>query len=240
MRVIAALLLMLIGTTLVASPPAGAQTQQTLTLEAAMTSAVDRHPSVVAASRAVQAAEARLVQARAGTSPQVSLTGRASVGTLGSTMAYDLLLDARARHGIVPVSYDDDVHPYTDLLGGRLDGVLLDHVIAQRATRRLDDAAVGIEQYDRRKRVDAEAIDDEVADAFGCRERPANAVLRQIGSDLVNRRPLLVIHPQDLEPARAEPRVRVLRVRNLRAARRAPRSPEIQQQILPAEIGQGA
>jgi len=85
MRVIAALLLMLIGITLVASPPAGAQTQQTLTLEAAMTSAVDRHPSVVAASRAVQAAEARLVQARAGTSPQVSLTGRASVGTLGST-----------------------------------------------------------------------------------------------------------------------------------------------------------
>jgi len=85
MRVIAALLLMLIGITLVASPPAGAQTQQTLTLEAAMTSAVDRHPSVVAASRAVQAAEARLVQARAGTSPQINVTGRAAVGTLGST-----------------------------------------------------------------------------------------------------------------------------------------------------------
>src|SRR3970040_556544 len=76
---------MLVGTTWVASPPAGAQTQQTLTLEAAMTSAVDRHPSVVAASRAVQAAEARLVQARAGTSPQINVTGRAAVGTLGST-----------------------------------------------------------------------------------------------------------------------------------------------------------
>ena len=28
------------------------------------------------------------------------------------TTAYDLLLDARARDGIVPVTYEDDVHPY--------------------------------------------------------------------------------------------------------------------------------
>jgi polar amino acid transport system substrate-binding protein len=58
------------------------------------------------------------------------------VATLGSTMAYRLLLEAEQRHGVVPVSYDDDVHPYTDLLEGRVDAVLLDHVIAERAQRR--------------------------------------------------------------------------------------------------------
>lgn len=58
------------------------------------------------------------------------------VATLGSTMAYRLLLEAQQRHGVVPVSYDDDVHPYTDLLEGRVDAVLLDHVIAERAQRR--------------------------------------------------------------------------------------------------------
>ncbi len=31
---------------------------------------------------------------------------------------------------LVPVSYDDDVHPYTDLLVGRVDAVLLDNVLA--------------------------------------------------------------------------------------------------------------
>ena len=34
------------------------------------------------------------------------------VGTLGGTIAYDLLLQAEREHGIVAVSYDDDVHPY--------------------------------------------------------------------------------------------------------------------------------
>ena len=63
------------------------------------------------------------------------LAGR-RVGTLGSTQAYRLLLEARATHGVVPVSYDDDVHPYTDLVDGRLDAVLLDHVIAERALGR--------------------------------------------------------------------------------------------------------
>lgn len=58
------------------------------------------------------------------------------VATLGATMAYRLLLEAQSRHGVVPVSYDDDVHPYTDLLEGRVDAVLLDHVIAERALRR--------------------------------------------------------------------------------------------------------
>jgi polar amino acid transport system substrate-binding protein len=63
------------------------------------------------------------------------LAGR-RVGTLGATLAYDMLLEAQQAHGVVPVSYDDDVHPYTDLADGRLDAVLLDHVIAERALRR--------------------------------------------------------------------------------------------------------
>src|SRR5829696_4871478 len=37
------------------------------------------------------------------------------VATLGGTMAYDLLLDAQRTHGLTAVSYDDDVHPYSDL-----------------------------------------------------------------------------------------------------------------------------
>jgi polar amino acid transport system substrate-binding protein len=63
------------------------------------------------------------------------LAGR-RVGTLGSTQAYRRLLDAQTTHGVIPVSYDDDVHPYTDLVDSRLDAVLLDHVIADRALRR--------------------------------------------------------------------------------------------------------
>ena len=66
-----------------------------------------------------------------------SLRGR-PVGTLGGTIAYDLLLEAERDHGITAVSYDDDVHPYTDLALGRLDAVLLDHVLAERAMRRTD------------------------------------------------------------------------------------------------------
>ncbi|MEI6670120.1 MAG: ABC transporter substrate-binding protein/permease [Acidobacteriota bacterium] len=58
------------------------------------------------------------------------------VGTLGGSTAYDMLLKAQAELGVVPVSYDDDVHPYSDLALGRLDAVLLDHVIADRALRR--------------------------------------------------------------------------------------------------------
>ena len=59
------------------------------------------------------------------------LRGR-RVATLGATMAYDLLLAATDSFGLVPVSYDDDVHPYTDLVAGRVDAVLLDHIIAKR------------------------------------------------------------------------------------------------------------
>ncbi len=64
------------------------------------------------------------------------LRGR-RVATLGATIAYDLLIAARDSIGLTPVSYDDDVHPYTDLARGRVDAVLLDHIIAQRALRRL-------------------------------------------------------------------------------------------------------
>jgi polar amino acid transport system substrate-binding protein len=64
-----------------------------------------------------------------------SLRGR-RVGTLGATQAYDMLVEAAAADGVIPVSYEDDVHPYTDLAEGRLDAVLLDHIIAARATRR--------------------------------------------------------------------------------------------------------
>lgn len=58
------------------------------------------------------------------------------VATLGGTIAYDLLLEAERTFGITAVSYDDDVHPYSDLALGRVDGVVLDHVLADRAMRR--------------------------------------------------------------------------------------------------------
>lgn len=52
--------------------------------QTSMASAVERHPSVTAAARALEAAQARLVQARAGVAVQVSVTSRASTGTLSS------------------------------------------------------------------------------------------------------------------------------------------------------------
>ncbi len=58
------------------------------------------------------------------------------VATLSGTLAYELLLEAERANGIQAVSYDDDVHPYEDLLLGRVDAVLLDHVLAERAMRR--------------------------------------------------------------------------------------------------------
>ena len=63
------------------------------------------------------------------------LSGR-RVATLGATIAYDLLVAARDSMGLIPLSYDDDVHPYADLIAGRVDAVLLDHIIAQRALHR--------------------------------------------------------------------------------------------------------
>ena len=63
------------------------------------------------------------------------LRGR-RVATLGGTIAYEILLTAEQEHGIIAVSYDDDVHPYTDTVIGRVDAVLLDNVLADRAMRR--------------------------------------------------------------------------------------------------------
>ena len=75
------------------------------------------------------------------------LRGR-RVGTLGGTIAYDLLL----QKPVTTVSYDDDVHPYEDLRSGRLDAVLLDNVIAARAMKRTPglfthDDAVAVGRY---------------------------------------------------------------------------------------------
>jgi len=53
------------------------------------------------------------------------------VGTLGATIAYERL----KSEPVNVVSYEDDVHPYSDLRGGRLDAVLLDNVIAARSMR---------------------------------------------------------------------------------------------------------
>jgi His/Glu/Gln/Arg/opine family amino acid ABC transporter permease subunit len=58
------------------------------------------------------------------------------VATLSGTIAYEILLKAEPQYGIVAVSYDDDVHPYSDLLIGRVDAVLLDNVLAARAMNR--------------------------------------------------------------------------------------------------------
>jgi His/Glu/Gln/Arg/opine family amino acid ABC transporter permease subunit len=62
------------------------------------------------------------------------LRGR-RVATLGGTIAYEILLRADRDHGVEAVSYDDDVHPYSDLVLGRVDAVLLDNVLANRRHR---------------------------------------------------------------------------------------------------------
>jgi polar amino acid transport system substrate-binding protein len=62
------------------------------------------------------------------------LRGR-TVGTLAGTIAYDILLRAERDHGLRVASYEDDVHPYSDLVIGRVDAVLLDNVLAERRHR---------------------------------------------------------------------------------------------------------
>jgi polar amino acid transport system substrate-binding protein len=69
------------------------------------------------------------------------LKGR-RVGTLAGTIAWDALDRAAKTEGILAVSYDDDVHPYEDLAKGRLDAVLLDHVLAARSVRRVPGLAI--------------------------------------------------------------------------------------------------
>lgn len=79
------------------------------------------------------------------------LRGR-RVATLGATLAYELLVRAEAEHGLVAVTYEDDVHPYTDLALGRVDAVVLDEVLAERGVSRNpglvnQDADLGIGHY---------------------------------------------------------------------------------------------
>jgi polar amino acid transport system substrate-binding protein len=69
------------------------------------------------------------------------LKGR-RIGTLGATIAYETLVARRSTEGFEIASYDDDVHPYTDLAGGRLDAVLLDNIIAARSARRVPGLAI--------------------------------------------------------------------------------------------------
>ncbi len=57
------------------------------------------------------------------------------VATMGGTVAYQILNSAKHETGLEPVSYDDDVHPYNDLVLGRVDAVLLDNVLAERRLR---------------------------------------------------------------------------------------------------------
>jgi len=79
------------------------------------------------------------------------LRGR-RVGTLGATLAYDLLVGAQAEYGLVVVTYEDDVHPYSDLALGRVDAVALDYVLAERGVSRNaglvnQDADLGVGYY---------------------------------------------------------------------------------------------
>ena len=59
------------------------------------------------------------------------------MATLGGTIAYEILLGAAREYAVVPVSYEDDTHPYTDLVVGRVDAVLLDNIIAQRLQKKV-------------------------------------------------------------------------------------------------------
>lgn len=68
--------------------------------------------------------------------PTLASLAQHRVGTLGATGAYQILLDEAPKSGLIPVSYDDDVHPYEDLVAGRVDAVLLDNVIAERSLRK--------------------------------------------------------------------------------------------------------
>ena len=43
---------------------------------------------------------------------------------------------------MVPVSFDDDTHPYTDLVVGRVDAVLLDNILAERMLKKVGGFAI--------------------------------------------------------------------------------------------------
>jgi polar amino acid transport system substrate-binding protein len=94
------------------------------------------------------------------------LAGR-RIGTLGSTLAFDILQQAERTHGIAVVPYENDVHPYSDLALGRLDAVVLDAVLAERGVSRnpgLTNAvgAVGVGRYVGILAPEATALRDEI------------------------------------------------------------------------------
>ena len=66
------------------------------------------------------------------------LRGR-PVATLAATQSFELLKRAEPTYGITAVSYEDDVHPYSDLQLGRVDAVVLDNVVAGREQLRRPD-----------------------------------------------------------------------------------------------------
>ena len=110
------------------------------------------------------------------------------VATLGGTIAYEILLASQAEGGVVPVSYDDDVHPYSDLALGRVDAVLLDHVLAQKAMRRerglvtqADAVAVGhyVGVLDRRNAAVRDRIDAILVE--GMRDGTLESIFRRWG-----------------------------------------------------------
>lgn len=59
------------------------------------------------------------------------------VAVLGGAVAHRRLLADQARTGTVPVVYENTINPYSDLTAGRVDAVLLDHIVAQTSLKRV-------------------------------------------------------------------------------------------------------
>jgi His/Glu/Gln/Arg/opine family amino acid ABC transporter permease subunit len=113
------------------------------------------------------------------------LRGR-RVATLGATLAYEILRAAERDHEVIPVTYEDDIHPYSDLALGRVDAVVLDYVLAQRGIRRNTDlfnqpADVGVGHYVGVLAPDAAALRDRVDDILreAMRDGRLEAVFRR-------------------------------------------------------------
>ena len=94
------------------------------------------------------------------------LAGR-RVGTLGSTLAFDILQSEQQSLGLEVVPYENDVHPYSDLALGRLDAVVLDAVLAERGVRQNPGlinapAVVGVGRYVGILAPEASALRDQI------------------------------------------------------------------------------
>ena len=64
--------------------------------------------------------------------------GGRRVATLGGTIAHEILLNAERDHRIQVIAFEDDLHPFSDLVLGRVDAVLIDHVVAERRRGTVD------------------------------------------------------------------------------------------------------